>query len=213
MRRLALLSSTIMVSLCVLIGFAISLGRQQPLPESVALLHLSDCELPCWIGIIPGQTTMRQAHDQIIKTYGGQRNYALIKDDSTSTLLSFSVVSNYSGTERLHIICQSLADRVHRCDLTWRNYRFAPQIAYVAEIIKDSLEVKWLERGIIGWFYHNKKQYAVIGFQPDFTLLNPRFTPIIRVRTIQFVYRESPLSTDDNMIWHGFSDIRRYLLK
>ena len=38
------------------------LGRAQPIPDRVAVLHLGDmCALPCWIGITPGKTTLEQA--------------------------------------------------------------------------------------------------------------------------------------------------------
>jgi hypothetical protein len=48
---------------------AVLFGRQQPLPESVAMLRLTDCELPCWIGIVPGKTTIGEARDRVLRTY------------------------------------------------------------------------------------------------------------------------------------------------
>ena len=35
------------------------------------MLHLTDCELPCWIGIVPGKTTVREARTLVEKTYSG----------------------------------------------------------------------------------------------------------------------------------------------
>jgi hypothetical protein len=40
---------------------AIFIGRRQLPPEWLAALHLTDCAPPCWIGIIPGKTTLDEA--------------------------------------------------------------------------------------------------------------------------------------------------------
>ena len=49
---------------------AISIGHQQPSSTWTKILHLDECELPCWIGIIPGQTTLAEAQKQIEQAYG-----------------------------------------------------------------------------------------------------------------------------------------------
>ena len=40
-------------------------GAATPPPESLAHLHLSDCALPCWLGIIPGETRFTDAVEQV----------------------------------------------------------------------------------------------------------------------------------------------------
>ena len=58
------------VALALFISTAMLIGRAQPLPERVALLHLNDlCKLPCWIGITPGITTVSDAEKRIEKVY------------------------------------------------------------------------------------------------------------------------------------------------
>ena len=63
-------------SVLVLLFFALItaslalLGRQQPAPTLVQMLHLTDCALPCWIGIIPGKTTLADARTRIIDVFG-----------------------------------------------------------------------------------------------------------------------------------------------
>ena len=59
------------VALALSISAAMLIGRAQPLPERVALLHLNDiCKLPCWIGITPGVTTYDQALAIVRRVYG-----------------------------------------------------------------------------------------------------------------------------------------------
>jgi len=59
------------VALTLSISAAMLIGRAQPLPERVALLHLNDlCKLPCWIGITPGVTTYEQARAIVRNVYG-----------------------------------------------------------------------------------------------------------------------------------------------
>src|SRR5262249_12465608 len=51
-------------------------GRQLPLPERVARLHLTDCAPPCWIGIVLGQTTVKEAQGHISAIYGSSVRYS-----------------------------------------------------------------------------------------------------------------------------------------
>jgi hypothetical protein len=65
MRRFLALSSLLFLALAVVLGVVIVLQRKQPLPERFAILHLYDCELPCWIGIVPGVTTLDDAEKRV----------------------------------------------------------------------------------------------------------------------------------------------------
>jgi len=67
------------VALALSISAAMLIGRAQPLPERVALLHLNDmCKLPCWIGITPGVTTLNDAVTRIKDVYGKLPNLTFI---------------------------------------------------------------------------------------------------------------------------------------
>ncbi len=60
------------------IHLAIVIGRQHQLSEKLTDLHLNECKLPCWIGIIPGKTTIAEASKYILDTYGSNSsNYAV----------------------------------------------------------------------------------------------------------------------------------------
>ncbi len=71
MQRLASCSTLILVMFTGVIVTALLIGRAQPTPPRLAMLHLTDCELPCWIGIVPGVTTVEDAGEIIEKTFVG----------------------------------------------------------------------------------------------------------------------------------------------
>lgn len=60
--------------LAVVVGAVVVLGRWQPVPPSLRQLKLMDCAPPCWIGIVPGQSTIAQAKAAIVAAYSGQPN-------------------------------------------------------------------------------------------------------------------------------------------
>jgi hypothetical protein len=56
----------------LVLGLVLVISRlQPPSPQSKTLekLHLLDCPLPCWIGIIPGKTTIGEARTHIENAY------------------------------------------------------------------------------------------------------------------------------------------------
>lgn len=70
MRRLLAQLSTITLIFTLTTLAALLIGRAQPTPPRVAMLHLTDCELPCWIGIVPGKTTLFEAWSRLNQVYG-----------------------------------------------------------------------------------------------------------------------------------------------
>jgi hypothetical protein len=61
------------VILAVLIGAAIFIGHRQPVSPLVRAWRLDECVRPCWMGIVPGQSTVPEAYQQvtaILQTFG-----------------------------------------------------------------------------------------------------------------------------------------------
>ncbi len=56
----------IAVSLVAVVVF----GRQQPASDRITALHLTDCTPPCWIGVVPGQTSLREARRRVGEVFG-----------------------------------------------------------------------------------------------------------------------------------------------
>jgi hypothetical protein len=67
---------------------AMMIGRQQPVSDQLALLHLTDCAPPCWIGITPHVTTMDEAKILVEKTYHDAASFQYDIDGVTAYLKS-----------------------------------------------------------------------------------------------------------------------------
>ena len=59
----------LILAFVLLILLARAIGSVQPLPEALEALHLTDCKLPCWLGITPGKTTFAEAVQKVIRVY------------------------------------------------------------------------------------------------------------------------------------------------
>jgi hypothetical protein len=80
----------------VAVAAAMLIGRSQPFPRSVDRLHLLDCPPPCWIGIIPGETTVASAKANIVAAYAGQ-------DDLSIKDAGFAGVPIYANVVEINI--------------------------------------------------------------------------------------------------------------
>jgi len=70
--RLAIILRSVIVLSIALVMFIFAarfIGSTQPLPEAVQALHLTDCALPCWLGITPGETTFDEAVQRITASH------------------------------------------------------------------------------------------------------------------------------------------------
>jgi hypothetical protein len=65
-----LIYSLILCVVCILlVGASRWVGAHQPQSAIVEGLRLTDCALPCWIGITPGQTTMEEAYQRLVEKF------------------------------------------------------------------------------------------------------------------------------------------------
>src|SRR5258707_8222360 len=94
LRWLVIRIAVLWIMLAVAVSGAILIGRRQPIPDRIALLHLNDCELPCWIGIVPGKTTLGETQDRIKQVYGAIPGYELRTTD-----LGFALTSQTQDDE------------------------------------------------------------------------------------------------------------------
>jgi hypothetical protein len=79
MRWLLRFSILLLLILALLTGVTRLLGQSQPNPALIDMLHLTECAPPCWIGIVPGKTTLTEARTRIINVFG-QSGYLLTFD-------------------------------------------------------------------------------------------------------------------------------------
>jgi hypothetical protein len=67
--RLLALSSSVIIAFVLLVFAARLLGEAQPPPEAIHTLHLDVCMLPCWNGIMLGQTLLDDAFQRMSSQY------------------------------------------------------------------------------------------------------------------------------------------------
>ena len=85
-RRIFLHSAIWSAAFALLIGAALALGHIQPPPQILERLHLAECALPCWLGIIPGQTTFEEAVRSLSAVYPGAVTVGSAAGESTVTV-------------------------------------------------------------------------------------------------------------------------------
>lgn len=84
MRRVVLWGLELILALVLGIGAMLSVVRSQPPPDYIAALHLSDCAIPCWIGIEPGTTTIEDARRRLVEVFQASPVYHLSFTMATS---------------------------------------------------------------------------------------------------------------------------------
>jgi hypothetical protein len=70
MRWLLRFSVLLLLILALLTSITRLLRQAQPKPTLIDMLHLGECAPPCWIGIVPGKTTLTEAKARIIDVFG-----------------------------------------------------------------------------------------------------------------------------------------------
>ena len=105
MQRLIVLSALLIVAFTPLILAMQQSGYTAPPPEIVSFLHLRDCELPCWAGIILQRTTLDEAKQHLLALYNtfnpqitlsSDLSFVIMLHDSDNNdLASIHVRSNY----------------------------------------------------------------------------------------------------------------------
>jgi hypothetical protein len=79
MRRLLRVVARLCFAQVLLIIVVVMLARAQSAPVGIARLHLDECAPPCWIGIIPGVTSVADAKAMLLDVYFG-REHLTFKD-------------------------------------------------------------------------------------------------------------------------------------
>lgn len=83
--RVVATSTFLSVLFLFLTTAALLIGQQQPPSLWSRILHLDDCELPCWIGIVPGSTTLDEAQIKIESAYADRVLYTLDGNEQKDT--------------------------------------------------------------------------------------------------------------------------------
>ncbi len=88
-------------------GISLS-NHYQPMPERITALDLTFCQLPCWIGINPGQTTLDEASQYILDAYSDQSKYDL--EVESAPYWSFTITQKITGA-RMRVDLNQIAEQ------------------------------------------------------------------------------------------------------
>jgi hypothetical protein len=69
MLKLLKYTTLIFTVLIAAVGIALLVGRNSPMSDRLAFLHLTECAPPCWLGIVPGNTYIEDAKKRILEVY------------------------------------------------------------------------------------------------------------------------------------------------
>jgi hypothetical protein len=103
-RRASTYALKLTLTLALLVGAALLVGLRQPPSDWAKLLRLDECQLPCWIGIEPGVTTLADGERRIERAFQDDALYKLEKYgsggyDIIHTPTGFGLRTNFiSGT-------------------------------------------------------------------------------------------------------------------
>jgi hypothetical protein len=98
MRRLLMLAVVLIMLLTACAGSIVRAAqRDLVIAPSLTALHLTDCALPCWMGITPGVTTLEEARVQVEQVLSPL--YIVFLDESTPNVLRFLLVDRADGKQ------------------------------------------------------------------------------------------------------------------
>jgi hypothetical protein len=87
MRQLVSLVLRLCLTLSGMVMLVTVIGRQQPASQALLTLHLTDCALPCWIGIVPGQTPIGDARYRLAEVFGLPRERFAVPSDNVASVV------------------------------------------------------------------------------------------------------------------------------
>src|SRR5258706_13524101 len=83
MRTFMVFFAALFFAVSLILGTAVVIGRAQPLPSRLTDLRLTDCTMPCWLGIIPGTTTLDEAAQQLHSAFNDKSPYRVDYDPTS----------------------------------------------------------------------------------------------------------------------------------
>src|SRR5260221_10448323 len=83
----------LLIIMLALISGTNAIARQQPLPQVVTRLNLTECQLPCWSGIVPGTTRIEDISPQLTTRFNDSTGYTL-DDGQASPMKSLLIRDN-----------------------------------------------------------------------------------------------------------------------
>ena len=210
MYRILLNISRLTLTCILLIGVSLLLGRAQPLDWRVTTLHLTDCAIPCWIGIEAEQTTQEEAQALFRKAYPEHEPFLIMPNDGGGWVQAQLDIQAFTPAQVVpHIMISGDLDNTGR--VVGGNSTFLPRLGDVlllwgpptcAFADASALWVLRYQRGLDG---SSVVDIKVIGHRlsPHQSVYNFSFYRILP----QGSYSCLPHDTPARRRWFGFANL------
>ena len=206
MRKLVLFSLLLSLLFIASLGLLVVANRRQPTGPTLENLHLTDCELPCWIGIVPGQTTIDVARERINALFGQSNALDAEVRVSTSSaeMPRWRVgVSSDKVVIRLNALDGSTVDNV---EFSFNGGQFT-----VADLFtlmgSPSRMARWHQNFPYYVMAYGTNERGLIAFSDLSEAF--RWTQPVKV-IVLYAHGQLPVPPEDLFPWFGFHNIHDY---
>jgi hypothetical protein len=199
----------------VIVVATITIGQQQPSPEQFTMLHLSDCQPPCWIGIVPGKSTIAEAKDRLMTVYGWSDKYQMTIDPrSTSPLLAITLTKQPGSDPSMYIVLDSKRDNVIHTIM----FDFYFDQIYSQTKVAELLDLLGTPVCLSKHYYSDSYALSfgdyLSGIWID-TEYKERIDSLAQVQTLWFYGNGraelDPTGVYQDFDWRGFTTVQKYL--
>jgi hypothetical protein len=214
MKKFLRLAAAVWIVLLSSVALALRTGQTKHPSSRVQLLHFDICVWPCWIAIVPGQSTLADARAQIDQTYGDPERYFLNFRPDLPNQIEFTLRESTAPPESSVVITLSsyeggqIVDDIH--------FKFSaaddsppdrfPTIGEVMAIWGSPSQL-WLN-DIYNYFiiYGNAQRGALLAPYPSLAYDNPDWkAPISEIELYAHDLLPGP-----GYVWQGFMALCQY---
>jgi hypothetical protein len=206
MRKLVGLGLVVTFACSLAAGAVIAAGRRQPIPVPLLDLRLTDCAPPCWIGIVPGETTLETAYRLVHAAFGEIPLTQTEMRSGAGAVRALQWVLNLRyGPVHIKLethssaVIDTITFDVQRADIP----------------VADLYNLLGTPPRMARW--HNNFPYFILVYGDEkrgtvvLSRLKERFEWVQPVETlILFGRGKSPVPPEDYEAWHGFLTLKGY---
>jgi hypothetical protein len=151
-----------------LIGLAVLVGYGLPPASAVQQLHLSDCAPPCWIGIVPGDTSIEDAVRRFSAIFAPVTHVStptLTLGTTTNPWVVMPLLVSEDAADRLMVQLGSVEGIVNRIMMQGRRYgpvNTMPRLGDVVRLLGTPSCVNPQTPSFEGWTLYYHTPYGTI---------------------------------------------------
>jgi hypothetical protein len=201
------LASVLLVSLSLIVS---RLFPPSPQFKTLEMLHLSDCKLPCWVGIIPGKTTFGEARMLIEQTYLPE-NFEITLGHNPDAGTDWLRVKNPQDNDAFSVTFNEWQAAKDQTDNTViSQITFSHPLVTIGEWFfvlgkPQALSITWGKHyAVPNLLYDRQKVRVSISGTNNFVVDNPR-TLTWKLDIYDQIEWDKTYLNQNKLIWHGFT--------